>query len=223
MSGRWADAFARVPTLLAAHVELCLAALVLAILVSVPLSIWASRSERVAGVVLTIASIVQTIPTLALLALFYPLLLALRSVAGDWLTPLGFLPALMALTLYALLPIIRNSVTGIKGVAPAMTEAADGVGMTPWQKLRWVEAPLAAPTIMAGIRTAAVWTIGIATLATTVGQTSLGDLIFAGLQTQNFTLVLAGCIASAGLALVTDQLLGLIQRGIAQRSRWKVA
>ena len=78
MSGRWADAFARVPTLLAAHVELCLAALVLAILVSVPLSIWASRSERVAGVVLTIASIVQTIPTLALLALFYPLLLALR-------------------------------------------------------------------------------------------------------------------------------------------------
>ncbi|MAC11093.1 MAG: ABC transporter permease [Sphingorhabdus sp.] len=222
MSGRWADAFARVPTLLAAHVELCLAALVLAILVSVPLSIWASRSERVAGVVLTIASIVQTIPTLALLALFYPLLLALRSVAGDWLTPLGFLPALMALTLYALLPIIRNSVTGIKGVAPAMTEAADGVGMTPWQKLRWVEAPLAAPTIMAGIRTAAVWTIGIATLATTVGQTSLGDLIFAGLQTQNFTLVLAGCIASAGLALVTDQLLGLIQRGIAQRSRWKI-
>ncbi len=222
MSERWASAFARVPGLLAAHLELCLAALTLAILISLPLAIWASRRPSVAGVVLTTASVIQTIPTLALLALFYPLLLALRSVLGDWITPLGFLPSLLSLTLYALLPIIRNAVTGITGVDPAMTEAADGVGMTRRQKLLWVEAPLAAPTIMAGIRTAAVWTIGIATLATTVGQSSLGDLIFAGLQTQNWSLVLAGCLASAGLALAADQLLGLIQRGIAQRRRWMI-
>ncbi|WP_420607053.1 ABC transporter permease/substrate-binding protein [Novosphingopyxis sp.] len=222
MSGLWADAFARVPSLLAAHVELCLAALVLAMLISLPLSVWAARSRRASGVVLTVASIIQTIPALALLALFYPLLLALRSLVGDWLTPLGFLPALMALTLYALLPIIRNAVTGLTGVDPAMVEAADGVGMTARQKLLWVEAPLAAPTIMAGIRTAAVWTIGIGTLATTIGQSSLGDLIFAGLQTQNWALVLAGCIASAGLALIVDQLLGLIQRGLAERKKWKL-
>lgn len=222
MNDLWADAFARVPSLLAAHVELCLAALVLAMLISLPLSIAAARSERVAGVVLTAASIIQTIPALALLALFYPLLLALRSLVGDWLTPLGFIPALMALTLYALLPIIRNAVTGLTGVDPAMVEAADGVGMTRGQKLLLVEAPLAAPTIMAGIRTAAVWTIGIATLATTIGQSSLGDLIFSGLQTQNWALVLAGCIASAGLALIVDQLLGLVQRGLATRKKWKL-
>ena len=222
MNDRWSSAFERVPTLLAAHLELCIAALALAILISLPLAILAARKPAVAGVVLTGASLVQTIPTLALLALFYPLLLALRSLLGDWITPLGFLPSLLSLTLYALLPIIRNAVTGLTGVDPAMTEAADGVGMTRRQKLLWVQAPLAAPTIMAGIRTAAVWTIGIATLATTVGQTSLGDLIFAGLQTQNWSLVLAGCIASAGLALAADQLLGLIQRGIAQRQRWKI-
>ena len=222
MNDAWASAFERVPGLLASHLELCLAALTLAILISLPLAIWAARRPSVAAVVLTSASIIQTIPTLALLALFYPLLLALRSVLGDWITPLGFLPSLLSLTLYALLPIIRNAVTGLTGVDPAMTEAADGVGMTARQKLLWVEAPLAAPTIMAGIRTAAVWTIGIATLATTVGQSSLGDLIFAGLQTQNWSLVLAGCLASTGLALAADQLLGLIQRGIAQRKRWKI-
>jgi len=99
-------------------------------------------------------------------------------------------------------------------------EAADGVGMTPWQKLRLVEAPLVAPVLMAGIRTAAVWTIGAATLSTTVGQPSLGDLIFAGLQTQNWALVLAGCITAAGLALAVDALLGRAEYGIAHRKRW---
>ena len=94
------------------------------------------------------------------------------------------------------------------------------MGMTGWQKLRLVEAPLSAPYVMAGIRTAAVWTIGAATLATTIGQKSLGDPIFAGLQTQNWALVLAGCMASAGLAIIADGLLGLIERGFAQRRRW---
>jgi osmoprotectant transport system permease protein len=99
-------------------------------------------------------------------------------------------------------------------------EAADGVGMTGWQKLALVEAPLSAPFVMAGIRTASVWTIGAATLSTTIGQPSLGDPIFAGLQTQNWALVLAGCFASAGLALVADSLLGLIETGLATRRRW---
>ncbi len=132
------------------------------------------------------------------------------------------MPALLALTLYALLPILRNTVTAQEQMEAGVLEAADGVGMTRWQKLQLVEAPLAAPYIMAGIRTAAVWTIGAATLSTTIGQTSLGDPIFAGLQTQNWALVLAGCIASAGLALVTDGLLGAIERGFQTRKSWLV-
>ena len=95
------------------------------------------------------------------------------------------------------------------------------MGMTSWQKLALVEAPLSAPFVMAGIRTASVWTIGAATLSTTIGQPGLGDPIFAGLQTQNWALVLAGCFASAGLALVVDALLGLIERGLTKRSRWQ--
>jgi ABC-type proline/glycine betaine transport system permease subunit len=110
-------------------------------------------------------------------------------------------PSLLALTLYSILPILRNGVTGITGVDPAISEAADGVGMTGWQKLWQVEMPLAAPVIMAGVRTAAVWTIGAATLSTPVGQTSLGNYIFAGLQMENWVLVLFGCTASAGLAM----------------------
>jgi len=204
---------------LAEHVLLSSAAVALGILVALPLAVWASRSAAAARVALGFASLVQTIPALALLALFFPLLLALRSVFGEGLPTLGFLPAWLALALYALLPILRNAVTALTNVDAEMIEAADAMGMTGWQKLWLVEAPLAAPYIMAGIRTASVWTIGAATLATTIGQRSLGDPIFAGLQTQNWALVLAGCIASAGLALAADGLLGLVERGFAQRRK----
>lgn len=207
---------------LASHVVLAAAAIALGISVALPLAIWASRSPPVAKIALGFASLVQTIPALALLALFFPILLSLRSVFGEGLPTLGFLPALLALALYALLPILRNAVTAREQMAAGVLEAADGVGMTGWQKLRLVEAPLAAPYIMAGIRTAAVWTIGAATLSTTIGQPSLGDPIFAGLQTQNWALVLAGCIASAGLAIVADTLLGAVERGFAERKKWLV-
>jgi osmoprotectant transport system permease protein len=208
---------------LAAHVVLSASAIGLAMLIALPLAVWASRSQVVSRLALSLASLVQTIPALALLALFFPLLLSLRAVFGEGLPTLGFLPALMALTLYALLPILRNAVTAQANLDEGVLEAADGVGMTKWQKLYLVEAPLSAPFIMAGIRTASVWTIGAATLATTIGQPSLGDPIFAGLQTQNWALVLAGCIASAGLALVADWLLWWIERGIDERKRWKWA
>jgi osmoprotectant transport system permease protein len=206
---------------LAAHVVLAASAIGLAMLIALPLAVWASRSPVVARLALSFASLVQTIPALALLALFFPLLLSLRSLFGEGLPTLGFLPALMALTLYALLPILRNAVTAQANLDPGVLEAADGVGMTRWQKLALVEAPLSAPFIMAGIRTASVWTIGAATLATTIGQPSLGDPIFAGLQTQNWALVLAGCLASAGLALAADNLLWVIEVGFARRSRWQ--
>jgi osmoprotectant transport system permease protein len=204
---------------LAAHVVLSASAIGLAMLIALPMAVWAGRSRTVARLSLSLASLVQTIPALALLALFFPLLLSLRAVFGEGLPTLGFLPALMALTLYALLPILRNAVTAQANLDPGVLEAADGVGMTKWQKLTLVEAPLAAPFIMAGIRTASVWTIGAATLATTIGQPSLGDPIFAGLQTQNWALVLAGCLASAGLALAADNLLWVIEVGLARRSR----
>ena len=218
MSGFW-DTLFGLGDKLAAHVLLAASAIALGIAIALPLAVWASRSRAVARLALGFASLVQTIPALALLALFFPILLSLRAVFGDDLPTLGFLPALLALTLYALLPILRNAVTAQTNLDPEVLEAADGVGMSAWQRLRLVEAPLAAPFIMAGIRTAAVWTIGAATLSTTIGQPSLGDPIFAGLQTQNWVLVLAGCFASAALALTADLLLGLIERGFALRKR----
>jgi osmoprotectant transport system permease protein len=213
------DALGRVPPLLAQHVLLSAAALALGIAISLPLAILAARRPRAGNVILGFASLVQTVPSLALLALFYPLLLWLSALVGGGIPALGFLPSLIALTLYALLPIIRNGVAGLTGIDPAVRQAAQAVGMTPGQTLRLVEAPLVAPVLIAGIRTAAVWTIGAATLSTTVGQPSLGDMIFAGLQTQNWALVLAGCCAAAGLALAADALIGLVERGIARRRR----
>ena len=213
-------ALGRVPPLLAQHVLLSAAALLLGIAISLPLAILAARRPHAGRVILGIASLIQTVPSLALLALFYPLLLWLSALVGGGIPALGFLPSLIALTLYALLPIIRNGVAGLTGIDPAVQQAAKAVGMTPAQALRLVEAPLVAPVLIAGIRTAAVWTIGAATLSTTVGQPSLGDMIFAGLQTQNWALVLAGCAAAAALALGVTALIGLIERGIARRRRW---
>ena len=213
------EALRQLPPLIASHVLLAAAAMGLALLIGLPLGLASARRPRLAAVSVGFAGLVQTIPGLALLALFYPLLLALSALLGGGLPALGFLPALLALTLYALLPILRNVVAGLQGIDPAVLQAADAVGMTARQRLRLVEAPLAAPVAMAGIRTAAVWTIGAATLATTVGYPSLGNPIFAGLQIERWNLVLAGCLAAAALAIVTDALLGLIERGIGQRRR----
>jgi osmoprotectant transport system permease protein len=222
MDERWASAWRLLPGYLSQHVLVSVCALILGFAVSLPLAVVASRSAAVRWPSLFVASLIQTIPSLALLALFYPLLLAVSALAqrliGAGFPALGFLPSLMALTLYSMLPILRNGVAGIRGVDPAAVEAAQGMGMTATQRLFWVELPLAAPVIMAGARTAAVWTIGAATLATPVGQTSLGNYIFLGLQTENWVYVLFGCIASAGLALAADQLLGLIESGLSARS-----
>lgn len=215
----FSEALAGLAEPLAAHIVLSVAALVLGLAIAVMLTLWSTRNATVARVSLGLAGLVQTVPALALLALFYPLLLSISGLVGGGIPALGFLPALLALALYAVLPILRNGVTGLRELDPAILEAADGVGMTPAQRLRLVEAPLVAPVFMAGIRTAAVWTIGAATLSTTVGQPSLGDPIFAGLQTQNWPLVLAGCLTAAALALAADGLLALVERGIKTRRR----
>lgn len=223
---RWSDALTRLPDYLGNHMRVSLTALALGLIVSFPLALIVRRRPLLRDLVLGAASVVQTVPGLALLALFYPLLLALAGTSLRWFglgfSAFGFLPAVLALALYSMLPVLRNTITGLQGIDPAIIEAAEGVGMTPRQSLTMVELPLALPVIMAGIRTAAVWVIGTATLSTPIGQTSLGNYIFAGLQTQNWVFVLFGCGAAAALALAVDQLLALIESGVRLRSRIRV-
>jgi osmoprotectant transport system permease protein len=224
---RWHEAWTRLPDYLGSHVRVSLVALALGLAISFPLALVARHRPWLRGTLLGVASIVQTIPGLALLALFYPLLLALATLSIKWLdfsfSAFGFLPSVLALALYSMLPVLRNTITGLDGVDPAIREAADGVGMTRQQSLFMVELPLALPVIMAGIRTAAVWVIGTATLSTPIGQTSLGNYIFSGLQTQNWVFVLFGCAAAALLALFVDQMLALMESGAHLRSRARVA
>ena len=146
---------------------------------------------------------------MALLALMVPLL------GGT----IGFLPAFAALTMYSVLPTLRNTVTGIVELDPAIVEAAHGVGMTDWQRLWRVELPLAAPVIVAGIRTATVWVVGTATLSTPIGAPSLGNYIFAGLQTRNWMSVVFGCVFAATLAILLDQIIRLLEVALRERKR----
>ena len=226
MDERIQSALALLPDYLARHVLLSAAALALGIVLGLPLGLLIVRRPRLRWLVLAAASFVQTIPGLALLALFYPLLLGFSAftepLLGFRLPALGFLPSLLALTLYSMLPILRNAVAGLTGLDPAVMEAASAVGMTARQRLLRVEVPLAAPVVMAGIRTAAVWTIGAATLSTSVGQTSLGNYIFTGLQTENWIFVLFGCGVAAAFAFVVDQILGLIEAGATARDARRV-
>ena len=207
------EQLALLPGYLTAHLELTLLALLLSTAVSIPIGVAVSRRPRLEHVVVGAAGVIQTIPSLALLAVMVPLL------AGLDLPSIGFLPAIIGLTLYGVLPVLRGTVTGIAGVDPAAREAARGVGMTDWQQLVRVELPLAMPVVVAGIRTAAVWVVGIATLSTPVGATSLGNYIFSGLQTRNSVAVLVGCVAAALLALTLDGLVRAVETGIRHRNR----
>jgi len=227
MDSQFAEALARLPDYLGSHVLVSLTALALGLGVSLPLAIYAVERTALRGILLALASILQTIPGLALLALFYPLLLAVSVLTerlfGVGFSALGFLPSVLALALYSMLPVLRNTVTGLAAIHPSLREAARGLGASPRRTLLDIDVPLAAPVIMAGIRTASVWVIGTATLATPIGQTSLGNYIFTGLQTQNWVFVMFGCVAVALLALAVDQLLALVETGVARRRRMRVA
>lgn len=211
------------PANLAGHLQITVIALAGGVLISLPLGILVARRPMLRYPTMTIVSVIQTIPSLALLALMVPVLVGIgaltSALAGVEISALGFWPAVIALTLYSMLPIVRNTVTGITGVDPAVTEAARGVGMYPRQVLWKVQLPLAAPIILAGIRTATVWVVGIATLSTPVGQRSLGNFIFRGLQLRDWMMVAFGCVAAALLAIMLDMLIGAIERGVAQRRR----
>ena len=207
------EQLALLPGYLTAHLQLVLFALLAGAAISIPAGIVITRSRRLERPVLAVASIIQTVPSLALLAVMVPALSALG------LRSIGFLPAFIGLTLYSVLPVLRNTVTGLAGLDPALKEAARGVGMTPRQQLWRVDLPLAMPVILAGVRTSTVWTVGMATLSTPVGAPSLGNYIFAGLQTRNLTAVLVGCVAAALLALLLDGLVRALGAAVLSRRR----
>jgi len=221
------EQLALLPGYLTAHLQLTLVALLIGTAISVPLGIWITRRRSLEPGVLGTASLIQTIPGLALLAIMVPALAALGVVSqqlfGLEIRGIGYAPAVVALTLYSVLPILRNTVTGIDGVEPSLVEAARGVGMTERQQLLRVELPLAMPVIVAGLRTSAVWVVGTATLSTPVGQESLGNFIFSGLQTRNHVAVLVGCVAAATLALTLDGLIRAVENSIRLRRRSRTA
>lgn len=190
------------------HVYLTFVAMLIAIAIALPLGVYLTRTRRQAirSAVMGGASVIQTVPSLALIA-FIVLVFALVA-----LPTIGTLPAIVALVLYALLPILRNTYTGIRQVDPAIIEVANGMGMKPHQILFSVELPLALPVIMAGIRISTVWTIGVATLCALIGAGGLGDLIIKGLRSIQMDYLLAGTLPAAALALVFDWMLGLIER-----------
>ncbi len=206
----------KMPDLLSAHLSLTLVALLVSTLVSVPLGIASTRIPWLERVAVGTASVIQTVPGLAMLAMMVPLLAALGA------SGIGYLPAIIGLTLYCMFPILMGTITGIREVDPAMIEAARGVGMTPGQRLQLVELPLALPVIVSGLRTSTIWCVGMATLSTPVGAPSLGNYIFAGLQTRNYTALLVGCVAAAVLAQVLDLLVRSVEVGLRERSKGRL-
>lgn len=174
------------------HIFLAGIAMMIAIAIAVPLGIILTRYKKLAEPIIGVTAIIQTVPSLALLGFMLPIF------------GIGKVPAIIALTLYALLPILRNTYTGILGVDPALVDAGKGMGMTSRQILFMVELPLTLPILMAGIRTATVLTIGVAALATFIGAGGLGDLITRGLNVMDKNLILAGAIPAAILAIVFD-------------------
>lgn len=182
------------------HIQISFIALLIAMLIAIPLGIYLTRHQKIAEPIINVTAILQTIPSLALLGLMIPLF------------GIGRVPAIIALVIYALLPILRNTYTGIKEVDPSLKEAASGIGMNPFRRLTKVELPLAMSVIMAGVRTAMVLIIGTATLAAFIGAGGLGDLILLGIDRNNSSLILLGAIPAALLALFFDLILRYAQR-----------
>lgn len=189
----------------AEHLYISVIALLLGIVIAVPLGILLTRTPKVANVVISITSALQTVPSLALLALMIPFF------------GVGKFPAIIALFIYSLLPILRNTYIGMKNVDANYRDVAKGMGMTNFESIRMVELPLALPTIMAGIRLAAVYVIAWATLASYIGAGGLGDLIFSGLNNYQPPLIFAGTIPVTILALAADFFLGILEKHLTPK------
>lgn len=193
------------------HIQLVGLAVSVAIVTGVPFGIYISQREPLANLVLAVAGIIMTIPSIALFGIMIPIL----SIIGHGI---GFLPAFLALVLYSQLPIIRNTYIAIKNVNPDMRDAAIGMGMTTWERLSKVEIPLALPVIMAGVRMAVVLTIGIGAIAAYIGAGGLGEYIARGISTSYETMVQVGALAVSILALVVDFLLGRVQKWLSPKT-----
>ncbi len=192
--------------LLGEHLLLVLVSTAIAVAVGVPLGVLLTRRRRLAGPVLAAVNAVQTVPSLAVFGFLIPLPL---------LGGIGARTAIVALVLYALLPVVRNTVTGIRAVDPAVREAALGMGLADREILFMVELPLAAGVIFAGVRVAAVVGVGIATIGAAIGAGGLGVYIFRGVASVNDTLILAGALPAAALALALDAGLGWLERRVS--------
>jgi osmoprotectant transport system permease protein len=190
------------------HVWLTASAMLFAGAIGLPVGVWLTRHEGWARPVLGVANVLQTIPSLALFGLLLPV-----PFLGDRAARL----AIVALTGYALLPILRNTYAGIRGVDPALIDVANALGMTGWQRLTKVELPMAASVILAGVRTATVTCVGVATIAAAIGAGGLGELIFRGVASVDNGLVLAGAVPAALLALGADGVLGFVEKRVAVR------
>lgn len=206
LKGNWAELLA----LTREHLVLVFAATALAVAFGVPLGILLTRRKSLQTPVLGIANILQTVPSLALFGLLIPL---------PFIGGIGARTAIIALTLYSFLPVIRNTVTGILSVDAKTKEAATAMGLTDWQVLKMVELPLAAPVILTGIRVAVVIAVGVATVAAAVGAGGLGTYIFRGLRQNDNNLLLAGALASAILALFLDFALGQLEKSFDYKTR----
>ena len=197
------------------HLALTLIAMCVACAIAIPLGIALARCRirLLVNTAMGLVNIIQPVPSLALVALTVVLFhLINESMDTRVLATLGMFPALVALVAYALLPILRNTYTGIRQVDPAVIEVATAMGMTRRQILFAVQLPLALPFIMAGVRIATVWTVGVATLVSLVGAGGLGDLIFRGLSNYRINLILAGAAPAAALALILDWFLARLER-----------
>ncbi len=187
------------------HLQLVGVGVAAAIMTGVPLGMLISTNEALAKIVLYLASVIMTVPSVALFGIMIPIL----STIGEGI---GFLPAVIALFLYAQLPIIRNTYTAISNIDPVLREAAKGMGMTTRQRLRTVEIPIALPIIMAGVRMAVVINVGIATIAAYIGAGGLGQLISRGISQSDTRQIMAGAILVSVLAVLADYGLGGVQR-----------
>ncbi|PRR96782.1 choline ABC transporter permease [Bacillus atrophaeus] len=187
------------------HLYISIIAVILGILVAVPLGVVLARMKKGAGTIIGIVNIVQTLPSLAILAFFIPLL------------GVGKVPAIVALFFYSVLPILRNTYTGIQGVNKNLLESGKGIGMTGWEQIRLVELPLAVPIIMAGIRTSTIYLIGWATLASFIGGGGLGDYIFIGLNLYQPEYIIGGAVPVTILAIIIDYLLAVTERKVTPK------
>jgi osmoprotectant transport system permease protein len=192
------------------HIQLVGLAVGVAILLGVPFGVYITQHEKLSNLVLAVAGIIMTIPSIALFGIMIPILSIINQ-------GIGFLPAFIALVLYSQLPIIRNTFIAVKNVDPNMRDAAIGMGMTAWQRLLKVEIPIALPVIMAGIRMAVVLTIGIGAIAAYIGAGGLGVYIARGISTSYTEMVQAGAIAVSILAIATDYLLGQVQKRVSPK------